>query len=118
MGEEGITNSVNIRGIGLNIVSPAVVMGVAVYRDGLFQPPILSSEPLFDMAGVEVLRGPQGTFVGSSSTGGAIFYRSQDRIQRLRRRCPAGLRQLQRHLHDRRGRPDLEHLGRAGGRQL
>ncbi len=78
VGEEGITNSVNIRGIGLNVVSPAVVMGVAVYRDGLFQPPILSSEPLFDMAGVEVLRGPQGTFVGSSSTGGAIFYRSQD----------------------------------------
>ncbi len=78
VGEAGITASVNIRGIGLNISSPAVVMGVAVYRDGLFQPPILSSEPLFDMADVEVLRGPQGTFVGSSSTGGAIFYRSKD----------------------------------------
>jgi len=78
VGEAGITSSVNIRGIGLNISSPAVVMGVAVYRDGLFQPPIISSEPLFDMGGVEVLRGPQGTFVGSSSTGGAIFYRSQD----------------------------------------
>jgi iron complex outermembrane receptor protein len=78
VGEAGITSSVNIRGIGLNVSTPAVVMGVAVYRDGLFQPPILSTEPLFDMAGVEVLRGPQGTFVGSSSTGGAIFYRTRD----------------------------------------
>jgi len=78
VGETGSTSSINIRGIGLNISSPAVVMGVAVYRDGLFQPPLIANEPLFDMAGVEVLRGPQGTFVGSNSTGGAIFYRTQD----------------------------------------
>jgi iron complex outermembrane receptor protein len=70
----GITSNVNIRGIGLGVSSPVVVAGVAVYREGLFQPPILSSEPLYDLERVEVLRGPQGTFVGSSSTGGAIFY--------------------------------------------
>jgi iron complex outermembrane recepter protein len=72
--EAGITANVNIRGIGLGVTTPVVVAGVAVYREGLFQPPILSSEPLYDMDHVEVLRGPQGTFVGSSSTGGAIFY--------------------------------------------
>ena len=72
--EAGITANVNIRGIGLGVSSPVVVAGVAVYREGLFQPPILASEPLYDMDHVEVLRGPQGTFVGSSSTGGAIFY--------------------------------------------
>ena len=72
--EAGITSNVNIRGIGLGVTSPVVVAGVAVYRDGLFQFPILSTEPLYDMDHVEVLRGPQGTFVGSSSTGGAIFY--------------------------------------------
>jgi iron complex outermembrane receptor protein len=72
--EAGITTNVNIRGIGLGVSSPVVVAGVAVYREGLFQPPILASEPLYDMDHVEVLRGPQGTFVGSSSTGGAIFY--------------------------------------------
>jgi len=72
--EAGITANVNIRGIGLGVSSPVVVAGVAVYREGLFQPPILASEPLYDMHHVEVLRGPQGTFVGSSSTGGAIFY--------------------------------------------
>lgn len=74
----GITSNVNLRGIGLGVSSPAVVPGIAVYRDGLFQPPILSTEPLYDLAAVEILRGPQGTFVGSSSTGGAIFYRSAD----------------------------------------
>jgi iron complex outermembrane recepter protein len=73
----GITSNVNIRGIGLGVSSPLVVAGVAVYRDSLFQAPILSSEPLYDMDHVEVLRGPQGTFVGSSSTGGAIFYVAQ-----------------------------------------
>jgi len=72
--EGGITSNVNIRGIGLGVTTPVVVAGVAVYRDGLFQFPIVSSEPLYDMDHVEVLRGPQGTFVGSSSTGGAIFY--------------------------------------------
>jgi len=70
----GITSNVNIRGIGLGVTTPQVVAGVAVYREGLFQPPILSTEPLYDLDHVEVLRGPQGTFVGSSSTGGAIFY--------------------------------------------
>ena len=78
IGEAGVTASVNIRGVGLGVSSPAVSMGVAVYRDGLFQPPIFSSEPLFDMASIEVLRGPQGTFVGSNSTGGALVYRSND----------------------------------------
>jgi iron complex outermembrane receptor protein len=72
--DDGITKNVNIRGIGLGVSTPAVASGVAQYRDGLFQYPIITSEPLYDMDHIEVLRGPQGTFVGSSSTGGAIFY--------------------------------------------
>jgi iron complex outermembrane receptor protein len=78
VGEAGVTESVNIRGIGLGVSSPAAAMGVALYRDGVFQGPLLSSEPLFDMADVQVLRGPQGTFVGSNSTGGAILFKSKD----------------------------------------
>jgi len=76
--DAGLTQSVNIRGIGLASPSPAVSNGVATYLDGLFQPPIAGSTAFYDIAGVEVLRGPQGTLVGSNSTGGAIFINSQN----------------------------------------
>ncbi|GAB7551258.1 TonB-dependent receptor [Novosphingobium sp. 11B] len=74
IGDGGISAAVNIRGVGLSLSSGIITSGVAVYRDGMFQLPSAQDEPLFDMASVEVLRGPQGTFVGSNSTGGAIFY--------------------------------------------
>lgn len=69
----GLTEAVNIRGIGLASGSPAVSNGVASYLDGVFQPPIVSTGSFYDIASIEVLRGPQGTLVGSNSTGGAIF---------------------------------------------
>ena len=73
----GLTESVNIRGIGLASGSPQVANGVATYIDGLFQPPITQSLELYDVQNVEVLRGPQGTLVGSNSTGGAVFINSR-----------------------------------------
>jgi iron complex outermembrane receptor protein len=75
--DAGLTRSVNIRGIGLASGSPAVTPGIATYVDGAFQPPIATGTSFYDIATVEVLRGPQGTFVGSSSTGGAIFINSR-----------------------------------------
>ncbi len=77
--EAGILTFMNIRGIGLTLQSPTVVSGVATYRDGLFSPsPIFMTENQFDLASVEVLRGPQGTFVGQNSTAGAVFLNSQN----------------------------------------
>jgi iron complex outermembrane receptor protein len=73
----GLTESINIRGIGLSSGSPQVANGVATYVDGLFQPPITQSFDLYDIQSIEVLRGPQGTLVGSNSTGGAIFINSK-----------------------------------------
>lgn len=77
--DSSLTKNVNIRGIGLNVVSPIVTSGVAIFRDGLFAPSTLFlNEPFYDIAGVEVLRGPQGTFVGQNSTGGAVLIRTAD----------------------------------------
>ena len=76
--DAGITSAVNIRGIGLASNSPNVTAGVATYVDGLFQPPIVQANSFYDLASVEVLRGPQGTLVGSNSTGGAIFINSRN----------------------------------------
>jgi iron complex outermembrane receptor protein len=65
--------SVNIRGIGNTAITPTIVPGVAIFHDGLLAAEtIFNSEPFYDIADVEVLRGPQGTFVGASSTGGAV----------------------------------------------
>ena len=77
IGNAGLANAVNIRGVGLASGSPAVANGVAVYVDGLFQTPTLYSNQLYDIEDVEVLRGPQGTLVGTNSTGGAILINSR-----------------------------------------
>lgn len=73
----GVTDSFNIRGIGLASGSPQVTNGVATYIDGVFQPPIVSNGQFYDMAGAEVLRGPQGTLSGANSTGGAVYLTTQ-----------------------------------------
>lgn len=71
--DQGLTQSVNIRGIGIASGSPSVANGVATYIDGVFQPPVLTASSFYDIGSIEVLRGPQGTLVGSNSTGGALF---------------------------------------------
>ena len=73
----GFTQNINIRGMGNSTASPTVTTGVPVYRDGLYQPEaILLTEPFYDIADVEILRGPQGTIVGQNSTGGALVITS------------------------------------------
>ena len=75
--DAAITQSVNIRGIGLASGDPNATNGVGVYIDGLFQPPIVNTLSFYDLADVQVLRGPQGTFSGANSTGGAIMLNSK-----------------------------------------
>ena len=72
-------NTFNIRGIGQSQVDIDLPSGVVIYRDGV---PTLTgyfqNAPYYDMASVEVLRGPQGTFVGKSAAAGAVFIRTRD----------------------------------------
>lgn len=72
-----LTKNVNIRGIGLSSGSPNVVPGVPIYLDWLLQPPIVNTNAFYDIQSVEVYRGPQGTFAGANSTGGALFVTSR-----------------------------------------
>ena len=51
-------------------------------------PAISSGEPYYDVANIQVLRGPQGTIVGQNATGGAVFVNTQ-RSDHRRRRTPA-----------------------------
>ncbi|WP_372781730.1 TonB-dependent receptor [Phenylobacterium sp.] len=77
----GQGNDFNIRGIGKAEHNSQTTTGVITYRDGVATfPGYFQGEPYFDIARVEVLRGPQGTFVGQNATGGAVFITSQDPI--------------------------------------
>ncbi len=77
--DAGTYQSINIRGIGNTAITPSIVPGVAVTHDGLLSDEtIFIGEPFYDIADVEVLRGPQGTLVGASSTGGAVEITSQN----------------------------------------
>jgi iron complex outermembrane recepter protein len=71
---------VNIRGIGVTPIGADALAGVTMVRDGVVNNTtgFGMNMPFYDMADVEVLRGPQGTFQGDSSTGGAIIINSQD----------------------------------------
>jgi iron complex outermembrane receptor protein len=71
----------NIRGIGKAEHNSQTSTGVITYRDGVATfPGYFTREPYYDIARVEVLRGPQGTFVGQNATGGAVFVNSNDPI--------------------------------------
>jgi iron complex outermembrane receptor protein len=75
----GSANVFNIRGIGRSQVDVDLPSGVVIYRDGA---PTLAgyfqNEPYYDMGSIEVLRGPQGTFVGKSAAGGAVFINTRN----------------------------------------
>ena len=68
---------INIRGVGIQQTSPVSSNGVAFYVDGMYVPSLIDTvDTFYDLQNVEVLRGPQGTLVGSNADGGAIFVNS------------------------------------------
>jgi len=67
-----------IRGVGSNGDSNAVDPSVAVMFDGVYSGRAEALEmSMYDLARVEVLRGPQGTLYGRNATGGTVNVVSQ-----------------------------------------
>ncbi|MGH8236640.1 MAG: TonB-dependent receptor [Steroidobacteraceae bacterium] len=70
--------ALTIRGTGGN-ASPLQDDPVATYVDGVYRPPnYFGTSGLFDIASLEIVRGPQGTLQGRNATAGAILVRNAD----------------------------------------
>lgn len=77
----GQGNDFNIRGIGKAEHNTQTTTGVITYRDGVPSfPGYFQMEPYYDVANIQVLRGPQGTIVGQNATGGAVFVNTMDPV--------------------------------------
>ncbi len=77
----GQGNDFNVRGIGKAEHNTQTETGVITYRDGVPSfPGYFQGEPYFDIANIQVLRGPQGTVVGQNATGGAVFVNTNDPV--------------------------------------
>jgi len=73
--------NITIRGIGKAETNTQTKTGVITYRDGVATSPgYFTSEPYYDIASLQVLRGPQGTFGGQNATGGAVLVDSNDPV--------------------------------------
>lgn len=71
--------SPTIRGIGSTLPASAGEQNVALYVDEIYYPtPTGNVFDLASIAGVEVLKGPQGTLFGRNATGGAILLHTLD----------------------------------------
>jgi iron complex outermembrane recepter protein len=65
----------NVRGVSQNDYGDQQEPPVAVYQDDAYASSInTASFPVFDLARVEALRGPQGTLFGRNATGGAVQF--------------------------------------------
>jgi iron complex outermembrane receptor protein len=77
----GQGNDFNIRGIGKAEHNTQTTVGVVTYRDGVATfPGYFQGEPYYDVASIEILRGPQGTFGGQNATGGAVMVTTNDPV--------------------------------------
>lgn len=78
-GSQGSDSFPAIRGVRTSLVSAQTDPVIGFYLDGVYQSRTQQqSIPLFDIARVEVLRGPQGTLYGRNTFGGNISVVTSD----------------------------------------
>ncbi|WP_417460032.1 TonB-dependent receptor [Kordiimonas sp.] len=78
-------NTVTLRGVGTFSRNVGFDERVGLYLDGIYLGPSYGlNQNLLDLAQVEVLRGPQGTFFGRNAIAGAINLKSQKPGDELR----------------------------------
>jgi iron complex outermembrane receptor protein len=72
----GVANF-SIRGLGINSSIPSIEPTVGVFVDGMYMGMNAGVVlDIFDLEGIEVLRGPQGILFGRNVTGGAVLIRT------------------------------------------
>nr|WP_314525630.1 TonB-dependent receptor [uncultured Brevundimonas sp.] len=72
-GDAAASPKIFIRGVGLSDFNPNASSGVGIYVDGVYiGSPLAQMAGFYDLAQLEVLRGPQGTLYGRNTNGGAI----------------------------------------------
>lgn len=72
-GDAASSPKIYIRGVGLSDFNPNASGAVGIYVDGVYVgSPLAQLAGFYDLAQVEVLRGPQGTLYGRNTNGGAI----------------------------------------------
>ncbi len=83
-GSQGSDSFPAIRGVRTSLVSAQNDPVIGFYLDGIYQSRTQQqSIPLFDIARVEVQRGPQGTLYGRNTFGGNVAIVSQDPTKEL-----------------------------------
>src|SRR5262249_53569969 len=74
-----VGTQVSIRGVGTTATDPGIDQSIALNIDGLqLSQGSAYSVGVFDMAQIEVLKGPQSLFYGKNSPGGVITIRTAD----------------------------------------
>nr|WP_087573746.1 TonB-dependent receptor [Sphingomonas sp. CDS-1] len=70
--QQSAATEIYIRGVGATQDFPQFDPPTSTYFNGIYVPREATSAPLYDIAQIEVLPGPQGTLYGRSSLGGVV----------------------------------------------